>query len=277
MCIYIIYNYIYCFNCDRIPLAIYKMNKFRWRSWLSEVPCLLISKVKAWQGQCTQTCGSHTTFMYMFPCLWGEVIGNSLHFARLVAGKVEKLGQCYLSCWLLFANADIRRFHSSFISCCCIFVIWITSVPLCFIACPFHLYRVHGSLRSKRKHSWHNAVCHDLHKLNKCIPKQSKTQQIPLAQTISKSLGSFLWYSFSTLVRTQAYVAIFVSWSIFCCTFFAEVIGVSLGRIYRVTFCSWWWAAFGWGKPPKDLRRKHWIFHSNWWFRWTMQSCTVQG
>ena len=42
-----------------------------------------------------------------------------------------------------------------------------------------------------------------------------------------------------------------VSWWIFCCAFFAEIIGVPLGRIYSVTFWAWWWAALYGRKPPK--------------------------
>ena len=83
-------------------------------------------------------------------------------------------------------------------------------------------------------------------KTHQCAAYQNTT--IPLAQT---SLGSFLWYLYSTLVPKQAYVAVFVSWWIFCCAFFAEIIGVPLGRIYRVTFWAWWWAALYGRKPPK--------------------------
>lgn len=85
------------------------------------------------------------------------------------------------------------------------------------------------------------------------VPWRNDVKHINMqhTKTAQTSLGSFLWYLYSTLVPKQAYVAVFVSWWIFCCAFLAEIIGVPLGRIYRVTFWAWWWAALYGRKPPK--------------------------
>lgn len=180
----------------------------------------------------------------------GRGYRKALHFAssHIVAGKVPKAGSVLLI--LLAFVCECWYWKVSFISCLLvlyIFVMWITSAQLCFVASPYHLYWAHGSLPAKPKHLWHmQCAMGERYKTHQYAAYQNTT--IPLAQT---SLGSFLWYLYSTLVPKQAYVAVFVSWWIFCCTFLAEIIGVPLGRIYRVTFWAWWWAALYGRKPPK--------------------------
>ena len=83
-------------------------------------PCLLISKVKGWQGQGTPTCGSDTTFMYTcFSCLMERGYRKALHFAfsHLVARKVPKAGSVLLICLLFLCECPIvfRRISLSFV------------------------------------------------------------------------------------------------------------------------------------------------------------------